>query len=112
MISSFQCFHSAYAAPEVIKQILYDPMISDVWSLGVICFVMLYGTMPFNTSNQARLLLDQSGRNYRVPDQIEQKLSPEALQTIHSMLEPDPEARLDINQVYSLDWLRKYRINN
>lgn len=106
-----EIFHrTAYAAPEVIQQKLYDAMKSDVWSLGVVCFIMLYGTMPFTNTSVARLLKDQLNRNYRVPEIKMQKLSPASLQVIEVLLQPDPEERHDINQVYNLTWLRKYHI--
>jgi serine/threonine protein kinase len=37
-----------YAAPEVLRNLPYDPLKSDVWSLGVILFALLTGYLPFS----------------------------------------------------------------
>lgn len=107
-----EIFHKAYAAPEVIMQEAYDPMKSDVWSMGVICYVMLYGVLPFNAANHTRLMTDQLARKYHVPDKALQKLSPQALLTIHKLLEPEPQERINIDQVYNLPWLREHHVTN
>ena len=37
-----------YAAPEILRKVLYDPLKSDIWSLGVLFYVMICGKFPFN----------------------------------------------------------------
>ena len=73
-ISSTFCGSAAYAAPELLKgtkqtgtRILYKKLIgkmyssfaSDVWSLGVIFYVMLTHRMPYRDNSIALLLADQ-----------------------------------------------------
>ncbi|XP_072542616.1 testis-specific serine/threonine-protein kinase 6-like [Salminus brasiliensis] len=52
-LSETYCGTLQYTAPEVHEE--YDPKKSDVWSLGVILFVMVTGSMPFNESNKCNL---------------------------------------------------------
>ncbi|CAG2248637.1 STK22 [Mytilus edulis] len=54
--SETYCGSYAYAPPEILKGSPYDPMIADVWSMGVVLFTMVYGRLPFDDSNHKKLL--------------------------------------------------------
>lgn len=41
------CGSPCYASPEMIRGVLYDPLLSDLWSCGVVLFAMVSGTLPF-----------------------------------------------------------------
>lgn len=62
-LSLTYCGSAAYTAPEIIVGRPYNPMISDVWSLGVILFILLNGRMPFDDSNLTQLLQRQVCKN-------------------------------------------------
>lgn len=42
------CGSPAYTAPEIIRSLEYDGKLADVWSLGVLTYVLLVGRFPFN----------------------------------------------------------------
>ncbi|XP_056019721.1 testis-specific serine/threonine-protein kinase 1-like [Ostrea edulis] len=39
--------HLHYSAPEVLKKTPYDPLLSDMWSLGVVLYFMIHSSVPF-----------------------------------------------------------------
>lgn len=50
------CGSYAYASPEILKGIPYQPNTSDIWSIGVVLYAMIFGTLPFDDTTYKRLL--------------------------------------------------------
>ncbi|XP_037512305.1 testis-specific serine/threonine-protein kinase 1-like [Rhipicephalus sanguineus] len=66
-LSATFCGSEAYAPPEVLQGVRYRPKKADVWSLGVILFVMVTGLLPYESEcvpHQVRL---QMTRTLRFP---------------------------------------------
>lgn len=71
------CTASGYLAPELVSFQAYNTQI-DVWSLGVILFILLSGTMPYETDDPRKVLV----RLHNVSDRSYSYLSI-ALHAIH-----------------------------
>ncbi|KAF1851741.1 serine/threonine-protein kinase-like protein GIN4 [Cucurbitaria berberidis CBS 394.84] len=103
------CGSPHYAAPEVIKTISYDGAKADVWSCGVILYVLLTGTPPFNYSGEDRhlknLFQDIAAAKYVMPD----GLSREAQDLIKRILVVDPKRRIGLDEIWNHPFLRKYQ---
>lgn len=55
-LSETFCGSYAYASPEILKGIPYQPQLSDVWSMGVVLYAMVFGRLPFDDTNYTVLL--------------------------------------------------------
>lgn len=51
------CGTAQYAAPEVLNGIPYQPDASDVWSIGIVLYYMLFGRFPFNGESIELLII-------------------------------------------------------
>lgn len=52
LLSSF-CGTAPYMAPDIVTHKLYDGKATDIWAVGVILYIMLYGNFPFKSSNES-----------------------------------------------------------
>ncbi|KAF2839745.1 Pkinase-domain-containing protein [Patellaria atrata CBS 101060] len=105
---STPCGSPHYAAPEVIRNRPYDGATADIWSCGVILYVMLTGSPPFVNSGDDRDIrnlfrLISAGRYY-IPDD----LSAEARDLIQRILVPEPKHRITIEGIWRHPFLHKY----
>ncbi|CAL8308598.1 unnamed protein product [Lota lota] len=102
-LSSTFCGSSSYAPPEVLLGIQYDPRKSDIWSIGVILYVMLTACMPYDDSNAARLV-----RAHREPVAYPENavLGDSCKSLILLILQFHASARPDIQQVAESTWLQ------
>ncbi|KAH8335769.1 hypothetical protein KR074_001047, partial [Drosophila pseudoananassae] len=56
ILSKTFCGSYAYASPEILKGVAYDPFMSDIWACGVVCYAMVFGRLPYDGSNVHILL--------------------------------------------------------
>jgi serine/threonine protein kinase len=64
------CGSNNYAAPELLIPRAYDGKQADVWSLGVILFTMVTGTLAFGNENISKLFKDIEMANFHLPDSV------------------------------------------
>ncbi|XP_012691767.1 testis-specific serine/threonine-protein kinase 1 [Clupea harengus] len=104
-LSKTFCGSAAYAAPEVLQGIPYNSKMYDVWSMGVILFVMMCGSMPYDDSNIKRMLRIQ--KEHRVDFPRSKQIPGECKDMIYKTLHPDVKKRLDICAILEHHWLGK-----
>ncbi|KAK0168888.1 hypothetical protein PV327_002650 [Microctonus hyperodae] len=56
LLSETYCGSYAYASPEILRGIPYQPQLSDIWSVGIVLYAMVYGRLPFDDKHLAQLL--------------------------------------------------------
>ena len=98
-----QCGTPAYLAPEIIIDKGYEGFFVDIWSLGVLLFAMLCGTVPFKASNLEDLHKLILKGDFTFPCE----LSNEAQVLVRGMIQLDPKQRLTVPQVLSHAWLKE-----
>eukprot|EP01052_Picozoa_sp_SAG31_P032038 SAG31_NODE_3468_length_4238_cov_112.307321_4_plen_143_part_00 len=98
------CGTPEYVAPEVLAQTGYSTS-CDIWSLGIVVYVMLCGRPPFWSRNQQRLFKLIKNEPVKFPDRYFSGVSSDAKDLITKMLVKDPKNRLSAEQVLSHPWL-------
>jgi len=102
------CGTPGYVAPEVLKNKGYDKQV-DVWSIGVILYILLCGFPPFYEENTA-LLFEQIMRGqYDFPEPYWDPISAQAKDLVQHMLVVDPKKRYTTQQCMAHSWFKKYR---
>ncbi|XP_024938854.1 testis-specific serine/threonine-protein kinase 2 [Cephus cinctus] len=106
VLSHTYCGSAAYAAPEVVSGTPYNPKLADVWSLGIILFIMLNASMPFDDSNLRKLLKNQMSRNWVFRSRVKDTVSTLAKSIVKHILEPDITLRFTLDRVLNHEWIR------
>lgn len=97
------CGSPNYAAPEVISGKLYAGPEVDVWSAGVILYVMLCGRLPFDDDFIPALFKKISNGVYTLPNY----LSAGAKSILTRMLVVNPLNRITIHEIMEDDWFKE-----
>lgn len=104
-LSETYCGSLSYTAPEVLIHSPYNPKVSDVWSMGVVLYRMLYGSMPFNSTNLLKMV--EAQKQHRITFPNSPTVSSEAQQLIQSILHPTVEWRITIGNILQSSWMLK-----
>ncbi|KAJ4745673.1 CBL-interacting serine/threonine-protein kinase 5 [Rhynchospora pubera] len=97
-----QCGTPAYVAPEVLRNKGYDGARTDLWSCGVILFVLLTGHLPFQHENMMKMYQKIFKAQFQVPPWV----SGEARRLIAKLLVVDPANRISIPDMLRHPWLK------
>ncbi|XP_022890726.1 CBL-interacting serine/threonine-protein kinase 3-like [Olea europaea var. sylvestris] len=97
------CGTPNYVAPEVLNDHGYDGATADLWSCGVILFVLLAGYLPFDDSNLMNLYNKISSAEFTYPPWI----SFNARKLITQILNPNPTTRITIPEILEDEWFKK-----
>ena len=97
------CGSPYYAPPEVIMNEEYDGKLSDIWSVGVVLFTMVTGSLPWRETNQTALFSQIGKAEYSVPRYVSKNCS----DLIYSLMKLNPTERLTINEIMDHPWLKE-----
>jgi len=94
------CGSPTYCAPELIQRIEYKGPEIDIWSMGVVLFVLVCGYLPFDAKDFQTLFRKILRGNYLLSPAV----SKECGSLIAAMLEGDPSKRITVEGIYEHPW--------
>eukprot|EP01117_Protostelium_nocturnum_P020704 TRINITY_DN945_c0_g1_i1.p1 TRINITY_DN945_c0_g1~~TRINITY_DN945_c0_g1_i1.p1 ORF type:complete len:273 (+),score=91.08 TRINITY_DN945_c0_g1_i1:276-1094(+) len=98
-----------YASPQILLRQPFSETKADVWSLGVILFIMLVGQIPFDRDERYQAL--QVGRHPIVRwEELPVVLHPDAKDLLSRMLDIDPNSRISMGDVVNHKWVKPFGV--
>jgi len=97
------CGTPAYVAPEILAKRGYDGAKVDVWSCGVILFVLVAGYLPFNDPN----LMVMYRKIYKGEFRCPRWFSTELRRFLARLLDTNPETRITVDEILKDAWFKK-----
>ncbi|RXG54504.1 Serine/threonine-protein kinase D3 [Armadillidium vulgare] len=99
----------AYLAPEVLKNKGYNRSL-DMWSVGVITYVSLSGTFPFNDDEDINDQIQNAAFMY--PPNPWKEITPDAIDLIGNLLQVKQRKRYTVDKSLFHNWLQDYQLWN
>ena len=96
------CGTPAFIAPEVLLDDPYDPYMTDIWSSGVVLYVMVSGFFPFTGINESQLHKHIISGKFPKLLNISNNLN----DLINKILEINPKKRITIEEILNHPWIK------
>jgi serine/threonine protein kinase len=97
-----RCGSPIFAAPEVISGQAYDPLCADMWSVGVIVFLLVTGELPWkNVANDTMLFYQIQTAQYHIPEHSSANFA----NFIGGLMQPQPLLRFTAEQALDHPWV-------
>lgn len=100
------CGSAAYAAPEILLGRPYIGTAYDVWSMGVILYIMVCGSMPYDDSNIKRMVKDQTEK--RLGFSRNKTIGQDCKGIITCLLTPNPQNRATVVDIFAHPWMQSF----
>ena len=101
----FFCGTLYYMPPEIVNKQKYIPFYSDIWSLGVLLYTMIFGNFPFRANKEEELFELISEGNLIFPDDIE--VSDKVKNLLSKTIVIKPTKRISLEEMLNDPWFQK-----
>mmetsp|Transcript_20690 Transcript_20690/g.34818 ORF Transcript_20690/g.34818 Transcript_20690/m.34818 type:complete len:389 (+) Transcript_20690:161-1327(+) len=101
-----QCGTPGYVAPEILSTQRYGKSV-DMWSIGVITYILLGGYPPFHDDNQKALFRKIKKGEFEFHEEYWDCVSAEAKDFISKLIKVNPKERLNCDEAHSHPWLKR-----
>ena len=108
-----RCGSEEYAAPEVIRGLSYDGRLTDTWSVGIVIYACLFGTLPFKLDQGDGDSFYEGSRKqlynrictgvFKVPKDI--PISEKCRNALYALLRVNPDERMTLGELERHQWL-------
>ncbi|CAD8183250.1 unnamed protein product [Paramecium octaurelia] len=95
-----------YAAPEVLLEKGYDKK-CDLWSCGVILYILLSGETPFPGNNTGEIEKKITKSKINLNLKVWKSVSNDAKNLLKNLLQSDPVKRFSAQQALESEWIQK-----
>ena len=99
-----RCGSPGYVAPEILLKKAYNNKV-DIFSAGIILFIILSGRAPFYGKNSNEILIKNRECRLVFHDKYWGHISKECKSFVMKLTEPDPDARFSADQALRDPWL-------
>jgi len=100
------CGTPGYVAPEILQNKGYDSGAVDVWSAGVILYILLCGFPPFYEEELPALFDQILHARFDFPSPWWDNISKEAKDLVKAMLTIKPKDRITAKEVTKVKWIQ------
>ncbi|CAD5226346.1 unnamed protein product [Bursaphelenchus xylophilus] len=100
---STYCGSLAYAAPEVLANRPYDGKASDIWSMGVLLYILITGCSPFQLDNHEAVVRNIKSGVFKIPSFV----TPQCADLLRRMMTVNPSARITMPEVLVHPWIKQ-----
>lgn len=97
------CGTPAYVAPEILAKKGYEGAKVDIWSCGIVLFVLNAGYLPFNDPN----LMVMYRKIYKGEFRCPKWTSPDLKRLLCRLLDTNPDTRITVDEIIGDPWFRK-----
>ena len=96
-----RCGSPCYIAPESLTETEYYGIPADIWSLGVILYTLVDGSLPWNYQDSTRMYEQITQGDFPMPTTI----SVQCQDLLKNILNPDPKKRFTTDQILTHAWM-------
>ena len=98
----FFCGTLYYMPPEIVNKQKYIPFYSDIWSLGVLLYTMLFGNFPFRANSEEKLFELISEGKVIFPNYVD--VSDEVKKLLLKIIVIEPRKRMSLEDIINDPW--------